>query len=213
MGWFDLSHPIDDGIPAYPGDPRPRLERIKELTSDGYVAYQLQCGMHIGTHVDAPMHLVEGGKRISEIPVEHFMGKAVLVDVRGRDIIHYHPDYQKKIAFGDIVLFYTGWDRYYGEDRYYREHPVLDRKLAEFLIEKRVKLIGLDMPSPDKAPFEIHKLLLTKDIFIIENLTGLGQLEGKDSIELIAIPLKIHAEASLVRVIARISFPSETGGI
>lgn len=208
MTWVDLSHPIDDGIPVYPGDAHPRLERIKTLNYDGYVAYQLQCGMHAGTHVDAPMHLIKDGKGIYEIPVDHFMGNAVVLDVRGQSIIGFQPDYPKKITSGDIVLFFTGWDRFYGETLYYREHPVLDRMLAEFLIEKEVKMIGLDTPSPDKPPYEIHKLLLTHDIMIIENLTHLHHLGGTDSIELMALPLNIHAEASLVRAVARVSSQS-----
>ncbi len=208
MKWFDLSHSIVDAMPVYPGDARPRLELEKDLPSDGYVTYQLHCGMHVGTHVDAPQHLLKGGKGINELPVEHFMGKAVVLDVRGQAIIGYQPDYSEKIAAGDIVLFFTGWERYYGEELYYLEHPVIDRKIAEFLVERRVKLIGLDTPSPDRPPFEIHKLLLANDIFIVENLTRLDRFIGTEFVQFMALPLNIHAEASLVRAVAGVSIQS-----
>lgn len=62
--------------------------------------------------------------------------------------------------------------------------------------------IGMDMPKPDNYPFEIHKLLFNNDIFIIENLTNLDKLKGVDNFQVIAFPLRIKAEASVVRAVA-----------
>lgn len=71
------------------------------------------------------------------------------------------------------------------------------------LVRKRVKMIGLDTPSPDKIPFEIHKYLFQNNILIIENLTNLEKLIDGENFEVIALPLKIRADSSIARVIAR----------
>ena len=88
-------------------------------------------------------------------------------------------------------------------DIYFERHPTVDETLADFLIASEIKMLGLDMPAPDHPPFSVHKKLLTAGIFILENLTGLERLNGVGEFEVIALPLKIEAEASLVRAVAR----------
>ncbi len=67
-------------------------------------------------------------------------------------------------------------------------------------------MIGMDLPSPDKYPFEIHNMFFENDIPIIENMTNLNELNNIESFEVIALPLKIKAEASPVRVVAKIRY-------
>lgn len=86
---------------------------------------------------------------------------------------------------------------------YYEEHPLLDMDLCKFLLKKNIKMLGIDMPSPDKYPFEIHKFLLENKICIIENLTNLDKLLSTKNFEVIALPLKIKADCSMARVLAR----------
>jgi kynurenine formamidase len=92
----------------------------------------------------------------------------------------------------------------YGEEIYYNKHPVITEKLAEFLIKKKIKMLGIDMPSPDYFPFDIHKLLLSNNIFIMENLKNLDKLIKANKFEVYAFPLKIQAESSPVRAVAKI---------
>jgi kynurenine formamidase len=65
-------------------------------------------------------------------------------------------------------------------------------------------MLGMDMPAPDYFPFDFHKELLTNGIFLLENLTNLQELLGVNDFEVIALPLKIAAEASFVRAVCRI---------
>ena len=102
----------------------------------------------------------------------------------------------------DIVLLFTGWDSFYGKEEYYTNHPVISEELAELLIKKKIKMLGMDMPSPDNGEFEIHKILFENEIFILENLTNLNKLLYNEEIQIFAQPLKIQGEASLVRAIA-----------
>ena len=110
-----------------------------------------------------------------------------------------------KVQEGDIVLLYTEYDEFFGTDKYFENHPIVDEKLAQFFVDRGVKLIGIDMPSPDQYPFKVHHKLLENDILIIENLRNLKKLEGVKRFEVMAFPLNIRAEASLTRVVARIN--------
>ena len=85
---------------------------------------------------------------------------------------------------------------------YYEDHPVISKEMAEFLVRKKVKMVGFDMPSPDRSPYEIHSIFLNNNIFILENLTNLDKLIYEENFSVFAQPLKIKAEGSLVRAMA-----------
>ncbi|WP_442601907.1 cyclase family protein [Paenibacillus sp. KN14-4R] len=102
------------------------------------------------------------------------------------------------------MILYTGHSQYFGQDTYFTEHPVLTVEFAELLVRKQVKMVGMDMPSPDKYPFEVHKCLFHNRVLIIENLTNLDQLLHAESFEIIALPLHIRADSSVARVIAKV---------
>lgn len=191
-------------MPIYPGDINVSIEHIKNLEEDQYTAYTLLTGMHVGTHIDCPMHLLPDEKTIAEYPLECFVGEGILLDCRGEMSIDMKEAYRHMIKPNAIVLFYTGMDEKYGEEVYYNNHPTLTETLADFLVAQKVKMIGIDMPSPDSHPFNIHKVLLGNGIFIIENMRDLKELLGIQSFEIIAFPLKIEAEASLIRAVAQI---------
>jgi len=75
---------------------------------------------------------------------------------------------------------------------------------CEFLIEKKIKMLGMDTPSPDRYPFLIHKFLFKNNTYILENLTNLNLLLGEENFEVIAFPLKINADSSITRAVARL---------
>ena len=202
MKYVDLSHKINCGIPVYPGDMEVSLKQVKSIGKDNYTAYSFSSGMHAGTHIDGPLHMLENNPVMTEYPLECFAGKGCLIDTRGEGIIDYKAEYEK-ISPGDIVLIFTGVDEWYGSESYYSNHPAITEKLAGFLVSRNIKMLGVDMPSPDHPPFPIHQLLLKNGIFIVENLTNLKQLRCIEHFEVFAMPLKIRAEASLTRACAR----------
>ena len=126
----------------------------------------------------------------------------VLLDVRKASNIKYKGFYSNIVKQDDIVLLYTGHSDRYGTGEYYTDQPLIDKKLANFFAHKKIKMLGLDLPSPDNYPFEIHKILFANDILIIENLTNLAKFIDVKNFEVIAFPLKIRAEASMARVVA-----------
>jgi len=201
---IDLTHTIHKGLSVFPGDSPIGLEQVKEYKRDGYNNFQLITGMHVGTHVDGPMHLTDSQTYISELSLESFTGKGIVIDVRKQNVIGLNDEIRKMIETGDIVLFCSGCDKSFEEEAYYTNHPVFGEDLVDFLVEQKVKMIGIDWPSPDHEPYPMHQILLSNNILILENLTNLDLLLSEPEFEIFAFPLKINADSSIVRVVARI---------
>jgi kynurenine formamidase len=201
---IDLSYPINNLMPVYPGDEPLRLENINDIAQDGFVQFWLSTGMHAGTHIDGPMHLTHSEKFLSEISIEQFVGQGCLLNVVGESIIQRKQEYDKLIKEKSIVLLHTGFSRMFGRKEYYCDYPTVSKELAQLLIEKNVKMVCLDSPSPDREPFEIHKLLLENGVLIAENLTNMDKLISAKHFEVIALPLNIRADSSPTRIVAKI---------
>lgn len=201
---MDLSQVIEDSMPVYPGDNRTNLFQTNYLKINSYNNHRLEINMHSGTHIDGPMHLTQSKEYISELSLDSFIGLGYVLDVRNQPIIQTKPEYEELIINNSIVLLYTGWDSFYGTEKYYEDHPIIDIDFCKLLVRKNIKMLGMDIPSPDRYPFDSHKLLLGNNIYIIENLTNLDKLLDITSFEVIAFPLNIRADSSMARVIARV---------
>lgn len=195
MTLIDLTQILNQSTPVYPGDPKPCFEQIASLPKDSFNDFKLTFGMHVGTHIDAPFHMIENGKKISEIESEKFIGRGVMVDFKNLSAYD--------IEEGDIVLIKTGFSDRFNSPEYFENYPQLPKEFAEELVKLKVKMAGFDSPSPDKPPFEIHKLLLGNGILIIENLTNFDKLVGKE-FEIMAFPTKFETDAAPARVIVKI---------
>lgn len=204
MRLIDISHVLNEDTPIYPGDYKTSLQKHKTIDEDYYCSYLLSTCLHTGTHIDIPMHLINDDRFIADYPLDCFAGKGVLLDVRGENPIRMKSCYKDMISDGCIVLLYTGFDMHYQEKEYFTDHPEVSKELADFLLLRKIKMLGIDMPSPDFPPFPVHKSLLSNDILILENLTCLHDLLHVESFEVMAFPLKISAEASFVRAICRV---------
>ncbi|WP_105616413.1 cyclase family protein [Vallitalea okinawensis] len=202
---IDLTHDIKNGMFTHPYDGDVKVYEDKILSRDGYYNSRLETGMHAGTHIDAPRHFLESNTFIGAFELYNFIGNGCLLDVRNQNLITYKDEYDELVKHGDIVLLYTGFSQWYGTSEYYdnfNNHPIVDKTLTDFFINKKIKILGMDMPKPDNYPFEVHKQLFENDIFIIENLTNLDKLLNVSRFEVVALPLKIRAEASIIRAIA-----------
>ena len=202
MNLIDLTHTIENNMPVYPGDKNVILYEDKNYDKDFYTSYILKSGMHSGTHIDAPMHITKDKRFINEFSLNNFYGKGVFIDARGKDIIDVNEDFKKSLQGKEIVIIYTGFEEKYGCDEYYNNHPVFSKELVEVFKLNNIKMVGFDMPSPDKEPYEIHKMLLNNNIFILENLCNLDKLLNIEDFTIMCFPLKIKAEGSLVRAVA-----------
>jgi len=200
---IDLTHTLTDRLQVYPGDVSPSLVKHKDFHKNGYSDYMLTTGMHTGTHIDGPMHLTPDTGFISSLPADSFIGKGCVLNIEGKKIIKWKDSYTDIIMGKDIILINTGHGKYFGTERYLGNNPVLDMSFAKELVGRKIKMLGIDLMSPDKHPFIFHKLLLANNILIAENLANLDLLKDFGSFEVIALPLKIKADSSPARIIAR----------
>lgn len=205
MNIVDLTHTFTDAMPVYPGDQQASVRQIAAIDTDGYADHFLSTGLHVGTHIDAPAHMIAGGKKIHELPPEFFCGKGVLIDARGKEVLDAKMLGQSghaSISDGTVVLFCTGWSSRFHTSEYFTGFPVMTEDVAEELVRRKIRMVGFDAPSPDRAPFSVHKILLGAGVLIIENLTNLEELLGVPQFEVRAFPVKIAADAALARVVA-----------
>lgn len=205
MHVIDLTRIFHTAMPVFPGDMPPAWRQVAFIEREGYNMSQLHTGMHVGTHIDAPLHMVAGGKPLSEIPVAHFIGPGCVIDAQGRNPIDEDLLEGTDIPAGAIVLIHTGWGGYFGTDIYYRDYPELTLAFAGRMIAAGVKIIGLDTPSPDRTPYLVHKALLSHSVLIMENLTNMQLVPMDKSFEIIALPAPFEADGAPLRVIARFS--------
>jgi len=203
MKIIDLTHTFTETMPVFPGDELPRLKENID-SENNIVHFDIQTGMHIGTHMDGPLHMIPGGRKLSEISVDRFVANGHVIDARGQKEIGVDLLEGKEIAEGDCVLIYTGFDQKFREPVFYTDHPDLTEGFAQKLVDLKIKFVGMDAPSPDKAPYKIHRILLKEEILIIEGMNNLSQLLFEDKFEVVALPAKFEAEAAPVRVIAKI---------
>ena len=184
---IDLSLPLGEETPTYPGDPAVKIRPWAFIERDGYYMNALKLGEHSGTHVDAPAHFIPGGKTVDEMPLERFIGDAFVLDVRsgvGGVKLDEIPD---SGYYDKIVLFLTGG----------RE---LSPEVALFLVAQGVKAVGTDAMSIGGET--VHTILLTAEVPVFENLANLEKLVGK-TFTFIAFPLKIEGgSGSPVRAVA-----------
>ena len=204
MKIIDLTHLFTKDMPVFPGDEKSSLKDEYDKQSD-ITHYSVSTGMHVGTHMDGPLHMVNGGKKLSEIDPQRFIANGHVIDVRGKSEIEAEVLNGKDIKEGDCVLFYTGFAKNFRNANYFEDYPVLSEELARRLVKLNIKFIGTDASGPDNVPYKIHRILLRKEILILENVTNLESLLNISKFEVIALPTKFDAEAAPVRIIAKIA--------
>ncbi len=192
MKIVDLSHPLTNDLPCYPGD-QPFV--LETAVSGNVTVSKMMTSLHVGTHIDVPLHMLKNQETLDSFSLDRFMGQAQVIEDTS-------PSSLDTIEEGDIVLLRTGYSKRFYYPNYYQDFPRLNEAFVDCLIEKKIKMLGLDTPSPDDAPYPIHQKLLSKGIFIIENLTQLEELPLKTRFMFYGVPLKMVAEASLIRAFA-----------
>lgn len=197
---IDLSVTLNQQTPVYPGDPATKIEPAGVMERDGYTDHYISTNTHTGTHIDAPLHMIADVKALDQIPIEQFVGPGRLIEVT--DGFNLESLEQANIQAGDIVLFHTGMSNHYHEPVYFEKYPVMSEEIAHWLVERKVKMIGVDAGSVDDVDgFPIHKILLAGNVLIVENLTNLYKLSGKE-FTVYALPMKLDIDGAPARVIA-----------
>jgi len=200
MKYIDLTHTFTLDMPVYPGDPKSTLEQVAHLRKDTYNDHKLTTVMHVGTHMDAPFHMIENGKKLSEYSLDRFYGDGIVIKAVGKKTLGKELLKGKEIK-GKIVLFMTGHSKKLYQN-YFDDYPEITTELAEEIVNQKASIIGVDFASPDKEPYNLHKLLFKNDILIIENLCNLDKIK-KEKFKIMAFPLNLqNADGAPCRVVA-----------
>jgi len=218
--WYDLTQPFSPEMPGSSALPAPEVETMRCVESDGVNVQRYAAPTHVGTHVDAPLHFVPGGETIDELPLERFCGTGTVADLE-RD----EPDeiglreFERAVERaggveeGDLLFVRTGWGERFrsGDERDYRRYPWLAAEIADWLLERGVKLLATDTISPDRPramrpdgwdEYPIHRTLLPEGVLIAEHLY-LEAVAGR-RLDVFGFPLKLRGgDGAPIRVGAR----------
>ena len=159
MKLYDLSQPLNQDAPSWPFYPPFEVKYIKRKSEHGVNAQYIMSSNHMGTHLDAPRHFVTGGLTIDQLPLEWLYGDGVIVDLShlGELDLFTPKDIEDRVEVreGDILIIHTAWHEYanFGatpdEEKYILRHPGPHFDIVPWLIEKKIKLWGVDMISTD----------------------------------------------------------------
>ncbi|MFT3864317.1 MAG: cyclase family protein [Solirubrobacterales bacterium] len=150
---IDLSHPFGSHTPVFPGYKDIDIRRGARHASHGVMTQRVVAVLHVGTHVNAPIHLIPGGPDLTGLPLSLFFGSGVVLDVpKGRWETIEPADLEAagEVRPNDIVLINTGWHRYHSDSqRYFGEGPGLGVAAAQWLLDHGAKLVGVDTATVD----------------------------------------------------------------
>ena len=225
--WVNLSHKIDENSPKFPA--LPALEKKDIFTlKDGFLVQQFSVVGQYGTHIDPPIHFVEGGRWLDEIELKDLLLPLYVIDkskevaenndyvITKQDVLDFEEKYGE-ILPESFVAFRSDWSKRwpnYDEVRNLDENgvqhtPGWSREALEFLIkERKVKAVGHETLDTDSGVTAAEKglieeyYLLEQDIYQIEVLANLDQVPATGSLISIAYPNWTKASGSPVRVIA-----------
>lgn len=186
------------------------FERLAKLEEIGMNTSSILLGSHIGTHMDAARHFIEGGYPINETPLERCVGDVTVVDVR-----HRGPGEQLQVSdlekydLKERVLLCFGWGKHWEDQKAFNTNfPTLSLESCRYMLDHGVKLVAMDIPSPDRQPkegeerFPVHKLMLANRVIFVEALANTDQIDFNTQYEFVALPLKLEGlDASPCRVI------------
>jgi kynurenine formamidase len=206
---IDLTHPLNNNIPVYPGTESPLFKQTFHIQQHGFTETKINMLTHHGTHIDAPAHMVLNGKTLDKFQADKYYGSALCINCNylrnGIIDLKFLEPFEEKIKLNDFLLLNTRWSEKWGTEAYYSNFPVLSKQACEWLSNFTLKGIGIDnisLDTIDSKNFENHFIVFEKEMIIIENLTNLNQLEDTEFI-LSCFPLKIeNADGSPVRAVA-----------
>ena len=203
---IDISMPLEREMVVWPDSRGFELDPFKKI-SEGASSNTSQLCMHThcGTHVDAPLHFIEKGKGIDKVAMQTLIGKARVYDAGIRKKID--RDFLEKLDFRDVerALFRSINSAYLSESKFRKDYVYLSEDAAEFIVRKKIKLVGIDYLSIDgfsEKNRPAHHVLLSSEVIILEGINLLKVKAG--DYELLCLPLKIvGADGAPARALLR----------
>jgi arylformamidase len=192
--WIDISVTLYDGMVHWPGDPPVHIKRVKDMErGDNANLSLISMGAHSGTHVDAPIHFIRGGRGIDTIPLDAIVGRARVIEIHDPESIKPGELVHHRIRRGERILFKTrNSTQVWQTDAFIKDFVFLSREAAQFLVDRGVSVVGIDYLSVGgykRGGGETHRTLLEGGVWTIEGLELSGVTPGYW--HLICLPLKL----------------------
>lgn len=201
MKIFDLSQGIYNSCPGWPTYNEATITHETVVGIQGYTSEIIKLNTHTATHLDAPFHFYPDMETIDEIPVDRFVGKAIIVNLEGCESCHpIGPNdflkYDELIKKDSIVLLDTGWYKKRGYTKeYYNDWPYLSAEGAKWLLDKEIKGVGIDGLSMggwyEGTGRPCHEILLSHKIWILEEITFPEEILKYKEVMLHCAPIKL----------------------
>lgn len=211
MQIYDVSVPLSANTPTYPGDPGIQIKQWLRLANgDPANVSQMNFGVHSGTHIDAPVHFIEGGAKVGSLPLDSLLGEAEVIEVSDHMGVIDEKFVAANCASGSQrILFKTRNSIFWGDTErgFHEDYVYIDPDAASWLVESGIKLVGIDYLSVEKfnsISFPTHLAFLSSGVVIVEGLDLRMVPAGR--YELICLPLKIAGgigDGAPARVILR----------
>lgn len=194
MKIYDVSVLISEQTPVYEGDPAVEITSASSIANgDAANVSRLCCGLHTGTHVDAPAHFIEGARRVHKLDLEKLVGKCRVVEI-DENVKAIEAEHVENLEGVERVLFKTRNSDFWNDfsQGFCKDFTYIAPDAAKALVDLNVKLVGIDYLSVEKfgsTDFATHITLLEKEVVIIEGL-DLREVAAGDY-ELVCLPMKI----------------------
>lgn len=198
MRIYDVTVPISELMPVWPGDPPVKIERVSEQVSGvPFHVSWLHLGSHTGTHVDAPFHFVPSGQTVDRLPLDVLVGPALVLDledlpgrtIQALDLAGLHPPRSATRLLLKTRNSSLWADR---QNEFEQGYVHLDVKAAAWLVRRGIRLVGLDYLSVEafgSTTYGVHRTLLEAGLVVVEGLDLSNVPEGP--CQLVCLPLRI----------------------
>ncbi|MGE5819956.1 MAG: cyclase family protein [Deltaproteobacteria bacterium] len=229
MRIVDLSMTVDecDSAPFAPDENYFKLRPIIKWEDKGFVSNVVQMTVHVGTHIDSPHHFFRDKPSIEKLPLEPMFGKAVVLDLTAKGVPraritpedlneaeHKLKAEGVQIQEGTMLFLRTDWPK--GHDttdpNWWNDSPYLTQEAAQWVVAKQPSVVGYDFAQEEKgtdyqkadeilgSAMRVHRTILPRVIFQIENLINLDQIGS--TAQIVALPVKWKTESAPARVVA-----------
>ncbi|MDH3235254.1 MAG: cyclase family protein [Alphaproteobacteria bacterium] len=212
--WIDLSYPLSQSLSRTPSFPEPRFERLHSMPQDPANLTEIQMVCHFGTHLDAPLHFITEAPAMDEVPLTRLYGPGVVLAVEAGDDMLVTAEILDAatpgVEPGDIVIVDSGWSAHVNTERYLT-HPSLSPDAAEWLVDRRAKMLAVDTLTPDLPSimrpegftWPVHHTLLGQGVLVAELVRPAPELRGR-RVEVMVLALNVAgSDGAPARIVAR----------
>ncbi len=206
MKIIDISVPVSSTLPVYAGDPPATIMRVADFAKgDQMTLSSIAMGVHTGTHMDAPLHFIPGGKTIEQLDLNVLVGPARVVELLGveREISANDLEAANLPAGTQRILFKTRNSALWAEPGFEENFVGIGADAAQWLVEHAVRLVAIDYLSVEifgSRDFPTHQILLGAGIIAVEGVDLRNVAPG--AYQLICLPIKLQgAEGAPARAV------------